>query len=89
MRLAKKLARRAEAYNEEPQTSQKTSGDNINWFGVKVGASDGSIGSTPGAGVGKYLDSKRPLELEGVDKDLLVEEPKKKKRLGFGDFEGW
>lgn len=54
-----------------------------------MGASDGSIGSTPGAGVGKYLGSKRPLELEGVDKDLLVEEPKKKKRLGFGDFEGW
>lgn len=87
MRLAKKLTRRAEANNEEPKTSQKTPGDNINWFGVKVGASDGSSGSTSGAGVGKYLGSKRPLE--GVNKDLPVEESRKKKRLGFGDFDGW
>jgi len=88
-RLAKKLALRAEANNEGPKISQKTPGDNINWFGVKVGASDEPLGSTPGAGVGKYLGNKRPLELEGVDKTLQVDESKKKKRLGFGNFEGW
>ncbi|KAF8445831.1 peptidylprolyl isomerase-like protein 2 [Boletus edulis BED1] len=87
-RLAKKLARRAEA-NEEPKTSQKTPADNVNWFGVKVGASDESSGYSPGAGVGKYLGSKRPLELDGINKVLPNEEPKKKKRLGFGDFESW
>ncbi|KAG8219719.1 hypothetical protein J3R82DRAFT_687 [Butyriboletus roseoflavus] len=85
-RLAKKLARRAEAISEEPKISQKLPGDNINWFGVKVGRGDGSSGSTPGAGVGKYLGSKRPLELEGVNKDLPIEESKKRKRLGFATY---
>ena len=54
-----------------------------------MGASDESSGSTPGAGVGKYLGNKRLLELEGVDKALQADESKKKKRIGFGDFEGW
>lgn len=89
MRLAKKLARRAEADNEGPKTSQKSLGDNINWFGVKVGADDGLSGSMPSASIGKYLNNKRPLELEGMNKDLQAEDSKKKKRMGFGDFEGW
>ncbi|KAN0100524.1 Cyclophilin-like domain containing protein [Tylopilus felleus] len=88
-RLAKKLARQAEASSEGLKESQKTPGDNVNWFGVKVGTRDESPGSSPSVGVGKYLGNKRPLELDGVHKALPAEESKKKKRLGFGDFEGW
>ena len=65
-------------------------GDNINWFGVKVGAGDESSGNSSGVGIGKYLvNGKRPLELEGTNKDFQAENSKKKKRLGFGDFEAW
>lgn len=87
-RLAKKLARQAEA-SEEPKTTQKTPGDDLNWFGVKVGASDGLSSSLAGTGIGKYLGGKRLLEVEGDNKVSPGDEPKKKKRLGFGDFEGW
>ncbi|KAI9461809.1 cyclophilin-like domain-containing protein [Boletus coccyginus] len=88
-RLAKKLARQAEANNERSKTSQKAPDDNINWFGVKVGATDEFSSNASSAGVGKYLGNKRPLALEGDDKALPAEESKKRKRLGFGDFEGW
>ncbi|KAG9314270.1 cyclophilin-like domain-containing protein [Chiua virens] len=69
-RLAKKLARRAEANNRESKILQKTPGDNTNC-----------------SGVGKYLGNKRPLELEGVNKDPQIEDSKKKKKLGFGNFQ--
>lgn len=70
-------------------TSQKAPDDNINWFGVKVGATNEFSSNASSAGVGKYLGNKRPLVLEGDDKALPAEESKKRKRLGFGDFEGW
>jgi len=88
-RLAKKLARRAEANNEGSNTSQTSAGDKINWFGVKVGTGDELSGSMTSAGVGKYLNNKRPLEPEGTNKDLQPEDSKKRKRMGFGNFESW
>jgi peptidyl-prolyl cis-trans isomerase-like protein 2 len=88
--LARKLAHRAEAEanaHTETKTKQKE-GDDVNWFGVKLGAESGEAFLGAGSkGVGKYLDLKRPR-----DGGLGAEEPpemKKRKKLGFGDFAGW
>ncbi|KAF9462124.1 peptidylprolyl isomerase-like protein 2 [Collybia nuda] len=87
IRLAKKLAKRAEA-EQKPLQKQKSAdhkeGDDINWFGVKVGTGNSVPGAinTDGA-VGKYLSLKRPLS------DRSVEDTKKKRKTGFGDFDGW
>ncbi|KAJ7654940.1 cyclophilin-like domain-containing protein [Mycena polygramma] len=57
-RLAKKLARRMEAGQTNPseKAAQKKEGDDINWFGVKVGSGDSAVSATTGGGVGKYLN---------------------------------
>jgi peptidyl-prolyl cis-trans isomerase-like protein 2 len=63
--------------------------DNINWFGVKIGAENPKFdfgGGTGSGGVGKYLSLKRPQEAVATK---APEEPKKKRKVGFGDFEGW
>jgi len=86
-RLAKKLAKRAEAEKsaKNQQTPEKREGDDINWFGVKVGTGDSAFGGgATGGGVGKYLDLKRPSDGNGGG-----EEGKKKRKIGFGNFEGW
>ncbi|KIY50580.1 cyclophilin-like protein [Fistulina hepatica ATCC 64428] len=92
-RLAKKMAKRAAAEQEEknPSAVKKQEGDDINWFGVKVGTDKSVFGENTGGGVGKYLkpnQNKRPLEApasNGPAKDEL----RKKRKVGFGDFEGW
>jgi peptidyl-prolyl cis-trans isomerase-like protein 2 len=104
-RLAKKLARRAEAEaaaqnpsvtGGERGESGKKEGDDINWFGVKVGTGDAAFGVGAGTGattgVGKYLNAaKRPLEASHVSViPQLDDDGKKKRKLGFSkDFEGW
>lgn len=64
----------------------------MNWFGVKIGAgaADAVLGSNgnEGTGVGKYLDLKRPRE-EPTGRLDGVPETKKRRQVGFGDFEGW
>lgn len=84
-RLAKKLAKRAEAeqnLNRQPEQKKKE-GDDINWFGLKVGLeSNDSIGG--GGGVGKYLSLKRPAS--AVAGGGALPEEGKKRKLGFGDF---
>ncbi|EGO05203.1 hypothetical protein SERLA73DRAFT_174204 [Serpula lacrymans var. lacrymans S7.3] len=93
-RLAKKLSRRAEVQdNAKAQTeTEKKAGDDINWFGLKVGTTDSAIGNgTSGIGVGKYLSAKsvkRPLN-EPVVGQSYAEEGKKKRKVGFGNFEAW
>jgi len=90
-RLAKKLAKKAEAQNSasnQPATTEKNPGDGVNWFGVKLGAE--SAMSTDGGGsglggVGKYLNLKRPAQTAAA---APVEHPKKRK-LGFGGFENF
>jgi peptidyl-prolyl cis-trans isomerase-like protein 2 len=87
-RLAKKLARKAEANNSTPTQTQKpgesVDDDGVNWFGVKVGTGSSAFGrSDDGGAVGKYLNIKRPLG-SASDSDS-----KKKRKIGFGDFEGW
>ena len=68
--------------------------DDINWFGVKVGSDKSGPGAV-GGGIGKYLNlngnAKRPLNTIASPSPAPAapEEPKKKRRIGFGDFEGW
>jgi peptidyl-prolyl cis-trans isomerase-like 2 len=93
-RLAKKLAKRAEAEQDAstPKVPQKKEGDDINWFGVKVGKGSEATGTwAVGGGVGKYLNSnsaKRSLE-GGQSGELHGEEDAKKRKLGFTNFDTW
>lgn len=87
-RLAKKLARRATAELDATtqQEPAKKDGDDMNWFGVKVGTTDSTLATNSvDVGVGKYLNLKRPQQSgSGVG-----EESKKKRKIGFGDFDQW
>jgi peptidyl-prolyl cis-trans isomerase-like protein 2 len=91
-RLAKKLAKKAEAQNSasnQPATTEKKPGDGMNWFGVKLGA-ESAMGTDGGGsgldGVGKYLNLKRPAQTAAAA--TPVDHPKKRK-LGFGEFENF
>lgn len=95
IRAQKKRARKAEAEenarsgNSEPMKDEH---DELNWFGVKIG-SDRADATAAGGGIGKYLSvgTKRSAD-GGASVKLLSgqpEEPKKKRRIGFGDFDGW
>ncbi|KAJ7038316.1 cyclophilin-like domain-containing protein [Mycena alexandri] len=84
-RLAKKLARRLEAgqSNAEDKT-QKKEGDDVNWFGVKVGSSDLALSAATGGEVGKYLKRTQDAVVEHGGSDI-----KKKRKVGFGSFDNW
>ena len=82
-RRAKKLAKRAEA--AQPDITDDDKRDDMNWFGEKLGSKGTIFGSDTGSSVGKYLSLKRPQE-PGASAGA---EAKKKRKLGFGDFEGW
>jgi len=91
-RLEKKLARRAEAEQaaKSPNVPQKKEGDDINWFGVKVGTEGAAPGKQAG-GVGKYLNggAKRPLEEGQPGAGHSEEDAKKKRKFGFTNFDSW
>lgn len=66
----------------------------MNWFGTKLGTGpdlgSGAGGAGSAGGVGRYLNLKRPLD--GVPNSISRAQPEegtKKRKLGFGDFEGW
>lgn len=83
-RLAKKLAKRAEAeQNPNPKVEQKKEGDDVNWFGLKVGL-EASETAGSGGGVGKYLNLKRPAS--AVAGAGAQTDESKKRKIGFGDF---
>jgi peptidyl-prolyl cis-trans isomerase-like protein 2 len=91
VRLAKKLAKKAEAQSSistQQETAEKKAGDGMNWFGVKLGTESGSDTTTMGrsgpGGVGKYLNLKRPGQAAAA-----TAEPVKKRKLGFGEFENF
>jgi peptidyl-prolyl cis-trans isomerase-like protein 2 len=64
--------------------NDSTENDNVNWFGVKVGTGSSVFGSdNAGGAVGKYLGAKRPLG------SVADGNSNKKRKIGFGDFEGW
>ncbi|OCH94790.1 cyclophilin-like protein [Obba rivulosa] len=97
-REQKKRARKAEtAQNTQlRKTEQKT--DTINWFGEKVGAANSPLGGGVGGGVGKYLNlqgtkraasSESPAPISAGPIPGVSEESRKKRRIGFGDFDGW
>ncbi|CCL98304.1 uncharacterized protein FIBRA_00298 [Fibroporia radiculosa] len=98
IRQQKKLTKRAEA-EEAARTgnrpADKRDGDDINWFGTKVGIEAKSFSSGVGGGVGKYLSSggvKRPApeQLTKLKDDVgILDYSKKKRKIGFGSFEGW
>ena len=93
-RLAKTLAKRVEAEEKTETEMLKKKGDDINWFGVKVGTNSPafSSGSTSG-GIGKYLkDSgcvKRPLDQTQTPQAYAHDDAKKKRKIGFSDFDAW
>ncbi|KAK2461673.1 hypothetical protein APHAL10511_006136 [Amanita phalloides] len=82
-RRAKKIAKRSEA--ERPDNVIDEKRDDMNWFGEKLGSKETIFGSDTGSGVGKYLSLKRPPEQVAAN----VPEVNKKRKLGFGNFEGW
>jgi len=88
-RLAKRLARRMEASqgNSAEKAAEKKEGDDINWFGVKVGSGDSAFGAASGGGVGKYLNLKRPQET--IADNGGGNDSKKKRKTGFGAFDNW
>lgn len=94
-RQEKRRARKVQA-EEEAKTgvkAPKKDTDDMNWFGTKLGSGpDLSSGTGAGSagGVGRYLNLKRPLD--GAPNPIgknPAEEGTKKRKLGFGDFEGW
>ncbi|GLB36038.1 putative cyclophilin type peptidyl-prolyl cis-trans isomerase/CLD [Lyophyllum shimeji] len=85
-RLANKLAKRAQAKEGTEAKAVEKEADDINWFGVKVGTESVAAGSEQG-GVGKYLNLKRPIGGSAISAGM--DESKKKRKIGFGDFEGW
>ncbi|KAF7799246.1 hypothetical protein EIP86_010478 [Pleurotus ostreatoroseus] len=95
-RQEKKRVKKAEA-EENARTGKavesKKDGDDINWFGVKVGAEKTANGGSIGGGIGKYLNlgtgsttQKRPVATAVAD---VPDPAKKKRKIGFGSFEGW
>ncbi|KAM5530108.1 hypothetical protein V8D89_016217 [Ganoderma adspersum] len=88
-REEKKRARKAETQVTRTKEAEEKAKDDINWFGVKVGTDRAT--SAAGGGVGKYLNinAKRPIETVSMSAPAPLEEGKKKRRIGFGDFEGW
>ncbi|KDR85314.1 hypothetical protein GALMADRAFT_234107 [Galerina marginata CBS 339.88] len=87
-RLANKLAKRAEGAKSDA-AQKEVKKDDVNWFGTKIGTSTAALefGGTGQGGVGKYLGLKRPnTAIVGA---AASEEAKKKRKTGFGDFEGW
>ncbi|KAI0715303.1 cyclophilin-like protein [Earliella scabrosa] len=90
-REERKRARKAELQVSRTKEAEEKAKDDVNWFGVKVGSEKSGAG-TAGGGIGKYLNlnSKRPIEsLATTPTAAPPEEGKKKRRIGFGDFEGW
>ncbi|KAI0721344.1 cyclophilin-like protein [Cerioporus squamosus] len=91
-REERKRARKAEVQVSRTKEAEEKAKDDINWFGVKVG-SDKSGSGAVGGGIGKYLNlnAKRPIDTVASPSPTPAapEESKKKRRIGFGDFEGW
>lgn len=96
-RLAKKLARQAEAGQERKNSvglpKEKAEKEDVNWFGVKLSQEVAGTNGSDLGGIGKYINLKRPLESSvtaGVKVGLVEDDDAKKKRkIGFGNFDAW
>ena len=88
-RQAKKLQHQAEQANAcKPQTTTDGN-EELNWFGTKLGtpASNDAVGGSAG-GVGKYVNASKKRTVEAAAESLPPED-KKKRKLGFGNFDSW
>ena len=93
-RQEKKRAKQAAAQDTAiKKTAEQKKEDDLNWFGVKIGANGSGAGG--GGGVGKYLNLgggaslKRPADSVPLVSSDPVDEPKKKRKIGFGNFDAW
>jgi peptidyl-prolyl cis-trans isomerase-like 2 len=87
-RLANKLAKRA-AGGQPGAPAKEKAKDDVNWFGVKVGTANASQASSGSSGgVGKYL-GQGLKRTQAVAEVVGVDDAKKKRKIGFGNFEGW
>ncbi|KAI0673436.1 cyclophilin-like protein [Trametes maxima] len=88
-REQRKRDRKAETQQARTKEAEEKAKDDTNWFGVKVGQEKAVAAA--GGGIGKYLNlnAKRPLEVPPSTAPAPPDEGKKKRRIGFGDFEGW
>jgi len=98
-RLARKLARQAETGAigaEAKDGADAKAKDDVNWFGVKIGADGQSKESSGAVGIGKYLNipsggaKKRALEpSSGLPAAEVDDDSKKRRKVGFGNFDSW
>ena len=95
-RLNKKLAHQTQSKDGSATspTERKKERDDVNWFGVKIGTDNTIFGGGGGSGVGKYLNvnsaNKRGRDSGAANNGADVDEDSKKKRkTGFGNFDGW
>ncbi len=65
--------------------------DDVNWFGVKLGSEPITESASGVGGVGKYLNLQTPpAPKRNEDTSSAPDEaPKKRRKLGFGNFENW
>lgn len=75
----------------------------MNWFGVKLGQKDAAptvatgktTATSTGTGVGKYLNASEPKAAPTGTKrsaepfPSVPDDGKKKRKLGFGNFDAW
>ncbi|KAG8722532.1 Peptidyl-prolyl cis-trans isomerase cyp8 [Ceratobasidium sp. 394] len=90
-RLARKLERQAEGADPKKRRAD-TLEDGMNWFGQRIGEVGAKDSSPAGAGVGKYLTLGTPLPQPTASAKSEVGvagEGKKKRKLGFGNFDNW
>ncbi|KIO20893.1 hypothetical protein M407DRAFT_132671 [Tulasnella calospora MUT 4182] len=97
-RVANKIQKQAETLSgsKSGSSGDKTK-DKVNWFGEKIGESSNS--GPKGGGVGKYLKSGGPPSATPSvigkrttavsDMGVGIDDKKKKRKMGFGDFESW
>ncbi|KAJ7596909.1 cyclophilin-like domain-containing protein [Mycena floridula] len=82
-RLSKRLAKRAQVAEAGSKPAAEDPDSKVNWFGVKLGSEAVATAGSSVGGVGKYLKRPQNAVVTGG------EESKKKRKIGFGDFEGW
>lgn len=96
-RQQKLRMRKAAAEEKGPVEKPSSNKDNeTNWFGHKLGLEKDALVVGSGGGVGKYLNLNGVSSSNGVKRGAelstttgLPDEGKKKRKIGFGDFEAW
>lgn len=68
------------------ETEQKKADDTgSNWFGESLKSAGVANNSDTAGGVGKYLKRARETAADAS----AMDEPSKKRKVGWGDFSGW